>query len=199
MIRKGYIAVMILMLTTLAQPGSFSMADVNRYGGLEVRISDIGGGFGGFYQLAPLPNLQLLMNLHWLSITAGEVTLYDYYGYPYKVNEVSLDFIKSGLGLKYHLFRGQIANAFSPFVMGQVGGVLALDTPEYLPFEKKIKQITSYGGYSGGLFGGIDFRAGGGYGFSVAVGYEANAFYESIDSRSMWNGLSLIIQYGKIR
>ncbi len=197
--RISYIAGMILMLTTLAQGRISSMADVSRYGGLEARISDIGGGFGGFYQFAPLENIQIVLNLHWLSITAGEVTLYDYYGYPYRVNEVSLDFVKSSLGLKYHLFRGQIANAFSPFVMAQAGGVLALDTPEYHTFGEKMKNITSYGGYSGGVFGGIDFMAGGGYGFSVAVGYEVNAFYKTIDSRSTWDGLSLILQYGKIR
>ncbi|HDR04422.1 MAG TPA: hypothetical protein ENN84_04165 [Candidatus Marinimicrobia bacterium] len=197
--RKIYIAGLILTLTTFAQGQIHSMADVNRYGGLEARISDIGGGFGAFYQFAPLTNLQLLINLHWLSITAGEVTLYDNYGYPHKVNEVSLDFLKSGLGLKYHLFRGELANAFSPFLMVQAGAVLAMDTPEYSSFKNKIKNITSYGGYSGGIYGGIDFKAGGGYGFSVAAGYEINAFYQTIDGRSMWDGLSLVLQYGRIR
>lgn len=195
----------VLFMITCLFAKNYSMADVRTYRGIEGRITDIGSGVGYFYQFQPLGPIQFQVSTSWLSITGGQEykeTYYDYYTksyYQITINEVSLDFIKVGTSAKYHLFKEQIANAFSPFAMVQAGGVLALDTPENKSFSTKINNIVSYGGFYSGIYGGIDFKASGPYGFTIAAGYEYNLFEKMIDNRSSWDGVTVILQYGKIR
>lgn len=175
-----------------------SMADAKTYKGFDLELSYIGSAFGLFYQRMLPGNLQFIGKFNWMLITGGEeYTVYDQWGYAYKINEVSLDFLRLNSGLKYHLFRGQLANSFSPFVMGSAGIILALDTPEYSDFATKVDNIDPYWGAMGSAYAGVDFQTAPQYALTVAAGYSAHLLPQKVDGQSLWSGAAVFLQYGK--
>jgi len=198
MLRKTTAAVSaaLLLALTLApalQAGPRSMAEVSRYRGLDMHVADIGGSMGVFYQWSR-PTYQWGLTASWLTIT--EHTYYDYWGYPHKINEISLDFVKFGILAKYHIFKGKIDNAFSPFLSVQGGGMIGLDTPEGMDLFDKFGQAESIPGYYGGLYAGVDLPMGGRSAITLAMGAEQHVLSRAADGKKSWGGKSLIIQLG---
>ena len=148
---------------------------------------------GGFYQWS-LAKIQWSLYGGWLTIT--EPTYTDYYGYSHKINEISLDMLKAGAIFKYHIFKGMIANSFSPFLAVQGGAVLALDTPENMDFFDKFSHVETIPGMYGGLFVGIDFQMSRNSAFSIAIGTESHVLNEEVDGKSHWGGKAVVLQFG---
>lgn len=194
------ILLIIVLLSTFsnAQVKIETMANVQKFSAIDLHISDYGTSIGWFRQFAPKGKFHYG---YWVNITivtgGDEYTAYNYWGQPITVNEISLDFIRSGVALKYHLFKGKLANSFSPFLTTQLGGVLALDTPENTSFFKKYEEVEYYYGMTYGLYVGIDFLGSPKYEISVAAGYESNYFYEAVHDRKNWSGKAIYFQYGK--
>ncbi len=188
-----WLTVLLLIGAQNAGSADRTMADINRYRGLDFHIDDIGASVGAFTQWGG-PRLQYGLYAGWLTIT--EQTYYDYWGYPHKLNEISLDFIKTGLIVKYPMFRGMLDNSFSPFVSAQGGLAIGLDTPEYTDFFKKFKQMESIPGYYGGMYFGIDFKMSGRSALSVAAGFETHNLNRVADGKASWGGKSVTIQLG---
>ncbi len=192
---------LLILLLTLPLTGKppVSMADIHRFSALDIHVTDFGTGFGYYHQFAPVGRFHPGLNALFTIISGGdEYTWYDIYGYPHVENEISLNIVNLSLNGKYHIFKGKIANSFSPFLIGKLGFALALDTPENASFANKLKHIDTYNGLNTGVFAGVDFSAGDNYGFSVAIGTQWNRFGTEVDGRKLWNGTSVIIQYGKI-
>lgn len=196
---KRILLLILLFVLPLTGRPPESMADIHRFTALDIHVTDFGTGFGYYHQFSPTGRFHPGLNALFTIITGGdEYTWYDIYGYPHVENEVSLNIANLSFNGKYHLFKGKLANSFSPFLSGKLGYALALDTPEGVGFAKKIKQIDTYHGLNAGVFAGVDFSASGNYGFSIAIGTQWNRFGTNIDGRKLWNGTSVVIQYGKI-
>ncbi len=196
---KKIIIILFILITGLSARPPESMADIHRFTALDVHVTDFGTGFGMYYQFPPIGRFHPGINGLFTMVTGGdEYTWYDYWGRPHVENEVSLNIVNLSLNGKYHVFKGKIANSFSPFLSAKLGYALALDTPEGVKFTEKLKHIDRVHGINGGLFAGIDFAVGNDYGFSAALGKQWNRFEKSVDQRKLWQGMSIVIQYGKI-
>ncbi|MDK2976701.1 MAG: hypothetical protein PWP06_1176 [Candidatus Marinimicrobia bacterium] len=196
---KKFILLFILSAAILSGGQPKSMAEIHRFTALDVHVTDFGTGFGVYRQFSPIGRLHPAINALFTMVSGGdEYTWYDIYGYAHVENEVSLNIVNLGLNGKYHIFKGKIANSFSPFLSAKIGYALGLDTPEGERFMEKIKHIDRVQGFNTGFFGGVDFAVDRKYGFSVAIGTQWNVFEKTVDGQKYWNGTTIVIQYGKI-
>ncbi len=196
---KRIIFVLVLFATVLSARPPESMADIHRFTALDVHVTDFGTGIGVYRQFSPFGRFHPGINALFTMVTGGdEYTWYDIYGRAHVENEVSLNIVNLCINGKYHIFKGKIANSFSPFLSGKLGYALALDTPEGVKFAEKLKHIDRIHGINIGFFGGVDFAVDNNYGFSVAIGNQWNVFERSVDGHKFWNGTTIVIQYGKI-
>lgn len=196
----------ILLITAsslFAAPNYSSMSQVKKISSFELRMTDYGSGLGSFFQWKIRPGFHAGVRANWHFVSSGkEYTITDpYTGYTYKLNSINLDFLKSGLFVKFHAFSGKIANTFSPFISLQAGPVLAIDTDND-PFANisRYKDAVFSVGVFGNIHAGIDFMMEKNTSFTVAAGYETNRFNRKIDEemqKSTWNGASLILQFGR--
>jgi hypothetical protein len=197
--KKLLLFVFIFISPLMARRPPESMADIQRFTALDIHVTDFGTGFGVYHQFSPIGRFHPGINGLFTMVTGGdEYTWYDIYGYAHVENEVSLNIVNLSLNGKYHIFKGKIANSFSPFLSGKLGYALALDTPEGVRFTEKLKHIDRVHGINAGFFAGIDFAVGNDYGFSAALGKQWNRFEKTVDQRKLWQGMSIVIQYGKI-
>ena len=191
----------IILLTTLsfAQMKIETMANVQKFSAIDLHITDFGTSIGWYRQFVPIGKFHYGIWANITIVTGGDETyIYNpYLGRNVKINEISLDFLKSGIALKYHLFKGKLANNFSPFISIQSGGVIALDTPEDTSFLKKYKDVRHYYGLTNNIFIGIDFMGSPKYEISVGAGYETNHFFKAVEKYKNWNGKAIYFQYGK--
>ena len=196
--KKILLAIILLSSLIYAKVGIETMANVQKFSAIDLHITDFGTSFGWYRQFAPVGKFHYGIWANITTVTGGdEYTAYNYWGQPIKMNEISLDFVKSGVAFKYHLFKGKLANNFSPFLSTQLGGVIALDTPENTSFFKKYKKVEYYYGITDNFFIGIDFMGSPKYEISIGVGYESNHFFEAVQENKNWNGKAVYFQYGK--
>ncbi|MEA3501034.1 MAG: hypothetical protein U9R41_08485, partial [Candidatus Marinimicrobia bacterium] len=197
--KKILLIVILLTSFSYGQVKIETMANVQKFSAIDLHITDFGTSIGWYRQFAPIGKFHYGFWINATMVTGGqETTIRDpYTGYSYKINEISLDFVKAGISLKYHLFKGKIANSFSPFLSTQLGGVIALDTPENTSFFKKYEEVEYYYGVTYNFYIGIDFLGSPQYEISVAVGYETNYLNAEVDGDKNWNGKAVYFQYGK--
>ncbi|MDD3807852.1 MAG: hypothetical protein PHE86_07480 [Candidatus Marinimicrobia bacterium] len=196
---KKIAILLIIFSTVLLGRTPESMSNIQRFTALDVHVTNFGTGLGGYYQFSPIGRFHPGINALFVIVSGkDEYTWYDIYGYPHVENEVSLNIINLGVNGKYHLFKGKLANTFSPFISAKIDYALALDTPEGVRFTEKIKHIDRVNGINTGFFGGVDFAVGEDYGFSIAIGNQWNYFERKVDNQKVWDGTSIVIQYGKI-
>ena len=196
--KKILLIIILFSSFTFAQVKIETMANVQKFSAIDLHIIDFGTSIGWYRQFAPVGKFHYGIWVNITMVTGGdEYTAYNYWGQPITVNEISLDFVRSGVALKYHLFKGKLANSFSPFLSTQLGGVIALDTPENTSFFKKYEKVDFYYGMAYNFFVGIDFMGSPKYEISVAAGYESNYFYEAVQDSKNWSGKAVYFQYGK--
>lgn len=196
--KKIIITVFLLTTILFGQIKIGTMADVKKFSAIDLHITDYGTSIGWYRQFAPMGRFHFGFWANITMVTGGdEYTIRDYWGREYKINEISLEFLKSGFSIKYHLFKGKLANTFSPFCATQIGGILAIDTPENTEFFEKYKSIDLYYGLSNNYYVGIDFMGSPKYEISVAVGYETNYLNAEVDGDKNWYGKAVYFQYGK--
>jgi len=201
---KKIILTFLLLLSLVRAADYSNMSNIRHMRNVDLRVTDYGTGLGGYFQWNILENMHAGIKLNWTFVSSGkEYTVTDPYGYTYKMNAIHLDFARTGLFVKYHIFSERLANSFSPFVSLQVGPVLSIDTDNdpYAGFSRYFDEsrVVTWGVFTN-LYVGLDFMMEKHSSLTVAAGHENNRFPRPIDEdmeKNVWGGASLILQFGR--
>ena len=101
--------------------------------GITFTMAETGSGFGGFIGWPLIKNYHFGFSLDVLFIRdSGEITYYDYYGYPRRINRENnvylFDFL---ITMKRRLFASDFEDSFRPFFTAAFGYVYGMNYPEF--------------------------------------------------------------------